>query len=115
MQDGLFDTRLCRSGEQVISCNRCAGLPVATVRRAIASLLEGEPQRSFTIRELFSLAAVAGDLCHRCHLMQLLSLQMYGLRQDGIAERVSCGRYRFRKGDDSTRDFIYARRERKLG
>lgn len=94
-------------------CRRCAGRAVRSRRAFVKALFESERDRVFTLREISRLAEAAGKFCPRCTPENTLSLQIYHLRQDGITEKVGVSRFRYRKSDATTPDFIYARRARK--
>lgn len=97
----------------VTPCQRCQGSAMRSRRAFVKNLFESEPDTIFTLRGILRRAESAGEFCKQCTPENRLSLQIYHLRQDGVAEKVGVSQFRYRRSDADTPDFVYARRRRK--
>lgn len=93
----------------------CSCRPSASLRAILASIFTSNHGRIFGYGDLFILGEKAGQFCRACVAPNVIALQVYHLRQDGVVESVGRGRFRYRVSDDATADFVYAGRPRKVG
>ncbi len=96
----------------VLNCGRC--VKRASYRHEVVALFEADPVALHSARSVFDHLVEIGACCHRCEHPSCVAMLIYRLRQDGVVERVSRGRYRYRVSDAITGDFIYGRRRRKI-
>lgn len=99
-----------KSGAEDTSCVCAAAQSLGKILEAI---LDAEPQRTFGTKDLYIAGARGRHFCRLCTPRNILSLQLYHLRQSGVAEKIGIGRFRYRRSDTVSADFIYAKRARK--
>ena len=92
---------------------KCNCACTVSLEKALAYILSEAPDRTFGTADLYAMAARRREFCRVCAPSSILSLRLYHLRQKGVAEKVGRGRFRFRKSDASSPDFVYGKRPRK--
>ena len=95
-----------------IPCRRCS--TSASYRREVVALFERDHTALHSRRSVFDHLVQIGACCHYCDHPAYVGLLIYHLRQDGVVERVTRGRYRYRVSDAATADFVYGKRRRKV-
>lgn len=90
------------------TCRRCSS--DTSYRAVVAELFGQNPETVFSRASIRERLKAGGDGCDICADNGKISLLLYHLRQDGIVEMIGRGRFRYRKSDDATTNFIYAGR-----
>jgi hypothetical protein len=91
----------------------CLCAKTQSLGRVLAAILTGAPERAFGTAEFYAIGESQHEFCRVCTPSNILSLQLYHLRQDGIAEKTSGRRFRYRQSDATSQDFVYGKRARK--
>ena len=76
------------------------------------ALFTEEPERLYNRKSIFDSLVKAGAACAQCCSPTRIGSMLYHLRQDGIVEKLGTGVFQYRKTDDPSRDFVYAKRSR---
>jgi hypothetical protein len=92
------------------NCQRCAGEPVPSVRALMKAMLHSNAPKLYSTGDILREFTKTGLGCAYCTPVNIISMQMYHLRQDGGAEAAARGRFRKRESDASSPDFVYAGR-----